>query len=106
MQNVSEDLIAVCKGGKWGFIDLSNRVIIPIIYTESMSFSEGYAQIRMKNKWGYIDKQGKVVIYPDYDFCKPVKDGIACAGHNSLFSRSYSYLRMSDGKVIWDSKNN
>jgi len=39
----SEDLAAVKKGGKWGYIDTDNKVVIPFQYDQAYDFSEGLA---------------------------------------------------------------
>lgn len=39
----TEDLAAVKKNGKWGYIDHDNKVVIPFQYELAYDFSEGYA---------------------------------------------------------------
>src|SRR5690606_31841971 len=42
----TEGLAAVYKDDKWGFIDNTGKVVIPIIYDEVDIFSEGLAKVR------------------------------------------------------------
>ena len=64
----SEDLAAVAKYGtdgnlKWGYIDKSSKVVLPLEYDGAESFSEGLAAVEDGNWiWGYIDKTGTVVV--------------------------------------------
>ena len=70
MGNLSELLIAVKKDGKWGYIDTTNKAIIPITLKYEMvnDFSDGLAAVFSYEensdnlKYGYIDKTGKLVI--------------------------------------------
>ena len=55
---VTDDgIVAVCIGGKWGFIDTD---------AEARSFSNGLAAVSDGKKWGFIDRKGTLVI--DYTF--------------------------------------
>lgn len=52
------DLVAaVCKGGKWGFVNKSAEVVVDYQYQEAKSFSNGFAAVKISNKWGYIDAE-------------------------------------------------
>ena len=60
----SDGLAAVCKKvgevEKWGYIDVTGKVVIPFTYTKKpSSFSDGYALVENKNEEQfYIDKTG------------------------------------------------
>ena len=73
----SEGLAAVRLNGKYGFIDKTGAVIIPIQYDNVYSFIEGLSNVRLKDKWGFIDKTGKVVIPIQYDFVWNFFEGLA-----------------------------
>ena len=63
-------MAAVCgKVGeveKWGFIDTTGKLVIPLTYTiQPKSFSDGYAVIANKEKEQfYIDKTGTIIKGP------------------------------------------
>lgn len=63
--------------GKWGFINKSGREVIPFIYEEATSFSEGIAGVKVDNKWGYINKKGETIISYKYEKCTLFSEGIA-----------------------------
>jgi len=57
-------LAAVKLNGKWGFINLRDKVVIPLKYDEYddvENFSEGFARVRLNGKWISIDQQGNEV---------------------------------------------
>lgn len=66
---LSEGLLAASKDSKWGYIDISNNVVIPFTakYHHANAFSNGLAavfgsQADSDYTFGYIDKKGKLVI--------------------------------------------
>lgn len=61
-----DNMIAVCKDGKWGFVDLDGKEIIAPQYKDAKSFSNGLAAVSDGEKWGFIDSTGNLVI--DYLF--------------------------------------
>lgn len=82
----SEGLALVAKGtqytyksfeGKWGFIDASGEIKIPLIYDDAQSFQEGLAAINSNGKWGFIDKKGYEVIPTQYEFVSSFSEGLA-----------------------------
>src|SRR5262245_8590668 len=66
-----EDLARTKVGGKWGFVDKSQKVAIPRQYEMARSFSDGLAAVEVGKKWGYIDHTGKLVIPIQFDDAKP-----------------------------------
>lgn len=53
--------------GKWGFIDETGILVIPLKYDEVGSFVNGYAKVKKGDKWGFIDVEGKERIKIRYD---------------------------------------
>lgn len=67
----SEGLAGVEFGGKVGFIDKSNRFIIPPQYEPVNSlkgFNHGLAVVKKGGKFGFINKLGDFVIPPIFDY--------------------------------------
>ena len=91
----SESMAVVRKDGKYGYIDVSGRLVIPVKYQDAGSFSaglamvvpfkysyafpfsEGLAAVELNGKVAYIGPDGKTVIPYMLDSGKPFKDGIA-----------------------------
>jgi hypothetical protein len=65
-----EDLARTKLQGKWGFVDKSQKLVIPRQYEMVRSFSEGLAAVQVGKKWGYIDHSGKLVIPAQFDDAK------------------------------------
>jgi len=80
--DVSEETISVTKDGKYGFLDLSGKEIVPFIYDDANSFHEGLASVCRNGKWGCIDKSGKDVILPDFDTAISFHNGLAMVSSN------------------------
>ena len=58
-----EGLQLVMKGGKWGYIDETGAVVLPLIYDRAYSFENGLARVEIGNRCGYIDREGKEVFF-------------------------------------------
>jgi hypothetical protein len=97
----SEGLIAVELSGKWGFIDETNNIVIPMIYSRPGDFSEGLANVRLNdgntgNKSGHIDKTNKIVIPLMYDDIGPFSEGLA----RIKSKRKYGFIDKTNNLVI------
>ena len=66
-------------GTKYGFIDKTGKVVIPIIYNDISHFREGLARVQIgeDDKFGFIDKTGNVVIPLIYYRADSFEDGKA-----------------------------
>jgi hypothetical protein len=63
----NEGLYCVIKDGKYGFIDSSNKVIIPFQFDGADNFYDSIAIVKIKNKFGAINHKGILVIPCEYD---------------------------------------
>lgn len=61
----SEGLSIVKSNGKYGFIDSTGAIILPIKYDLAWGFSEGLAVVLSDGKWEYIDRTGTTQIKLD-----------------------------------------
>jgi hypothetical protein len=62
---------------KWGYIDVTGKLVIPCKFTDCKVFDEGYAAVKVNDKWGYIDRTGNFVLKPAYDDAYSLDDGLA-----------------------------
>ncbi len=62
---------------KWGWIDASNKIIIPAIYDDARDFSEGLAAVNFRGRWGYVDTKGHRLIAPQYMEARSFHEGKA-----------------------------
>lgn len=65
-----EELARTKLQGKWGFIDKSQKLVIPRRYEMVRSFSGGLAAVQVGENWGYIDHSGELVIPLQFDDAK------------------------------------
>lgn len=92
-----DGLVAVLKDGKWGYIDSSGKIIIPLQYEDPSQFTHGYVDVKQNGKVGLIDKTGKVVVPLQYDYIGNY--------HNGLFSvrnlqEKYGFIDSSGNVII------
>ena len=100
----SEGLIRVKKGiypnYKCGFINSSNEIVIPLIYSNVRNFSEGLAAVRCGNwasdKWGFINKSGILVIPCIYSKVRNFHNGMSKGIYNGEW-----YFINSQGERIF-----
>lgn len=106
--------------GKYGFVNTSGEVIIPLQFdfAASEGFSEGLAEVRISDKDGFINKSGEIVIPTIYDDVFGFHEGLARvrikdksgyinkSGEIIIPIKFYSALSFSNGmaKVIYNGK--
>ena len=118
----SEGLAAVVKGGKIGFINKSNELVIPFQFDYSSSrwgdtgylFHDGYCVMTNKDgKFGLIDISGNWVVEPEYDelwnahktgnriVVNDGKHGVLDSCGNVVYPTEYFYIDIwEDGFVL------
>lgn len=74
---IREDKISAMKNGKFGYLDLKGKEIIPFVYDDARSFSEGFAAVSKNGKWGFIDSNGSEVVPLIYDNVYSFLNGLA-----------------------------
>lgn len=77
----SEDRIAFREEGRYGYLDLLNRVVIEAQFLNAEPFHEGRAVVETDNGCGLINKQGEWIIAPEHeDICWSADYNIATVG--------------------------
>lgn len=74
-----KDLLFAKYNGKYGYIDKTNKLIIPFKYDFTSGFDENsdLAVVGLNGKYGFIDKKGEIKIPLIYDFAEPFYNGVA-----------------------------
>ena len=57
----NEGLVAVSSHNHWGFMDKNENIVIPIIFDEVSSFSNGRAFVTINGRSGFIDTSGREI---------------------------------------------
>ena len=91
----SESMAVVRKDGKYGYIDVSGRLVIPVKYQDAGSFSAGLAPVCLYGKYGYVDKSGEMVVPFKFSYAFPFSEGLAAVELNG----KVAYIG-PDGKTI------
>lgn len=86
------------KGGKWGYINISGKIVIPCKYDGADLFYDGLAIVDMKEKKAFIDKTGKEITPFKYDFINPFSEGLAAVGGGTPLR--FSYIDKTGKEVI------
>jgi hypothetical protein len=73
----SKGPLPVQRDGKWGFLDLTGKIVIAPRFESAYCFYEGLAAVRLNGKWGFIDPTGKLVIPAEYTSLSSFSDGLA-----------------------------
>jgi len=76
-QGFSEGLAAVCKDGKFGYIDEKGSFIIEPVFDYAGRFCEGVALVVSDGLYGYINKKGEYVITPQFAYASSFNNGYA-----------------------------
>lgn len=107
------DLAAAKQGGKWGYINKDNQVIVPFQYEMAWDFSEGYAVVAVETKTattgeegykvGLIDESGSYTPFersgkPVWIFTEDYPEQSDLLFHNSriVFAPAGTFDRMFD----------
>lgn len=91
----SQNLAAVKNAeGKWGYIDSEGQLVIPYMFDEANSFSNGLALVKADGLYGYIHTDGSYAVAPIYTEAYPFSEGMACVCLEGL----YGYIN-TDGAV-------
>jgi len=84
VDNYQDGLLLVAKDNKFGYVDLQNKIKIPLVYEDLEMFINGIAAAKKNGKYGFIDLKENVVIGFKFDkvnsFSDVQKDGQEYAG--------------------------
>lgn len=112
MGQINEGMVSVSVGYdngtiKWGFCDMTGKLVVPMIYSRVYDYQEGFAVVAMpderfsnesQRRYGFINKQGEVVVPIQYSGAESYQDGIAVVSQNV-----YEYVvGMVDGPLTAD----
>ena len=105
----SDDVAAVVKDGKVGFIDRQNNVVIPFkfdydpatedIYDFGYMFYDGYSiMTTAEGLFGIINKDGEWVVEPQYDQIT----GCDIYGWREVYNNGMVGLMATDGRIVYE----
>lgn len=77
-----DGLALVKQNGRFGYINPTGKIVIPLQFEDAESFSEGLAKVVRGGKIGYIDRSGMVIINFEYDVADSFGGGLAAVVKN------------------------
>jgi hypothetical protein len=68
----------VGTANKFGYIDTTGKLVVPLQYDQAWDFINGYASVVKDGKTGYIDATGQEIIPPQFESAWPFsEEGLA-----------------------------
>lgn len=91
---VTNGLVLISAGGKEGFVNLKNELVVPADYIELTYFSDGYSVGKKDREFFLVDAKGQETKLP-YTEAKPFSSGLmAVRGENGLWGYVNSKLEL------------
>jgi hypothetical protein len=88
----SEGLLLAKHHSRWGYRDVSGKIVIPAQFIQARPFREHRAAIALYIKgrgllWGFVDRSGRVVVRPQFRRVRNFSEGVAAVrdGHGKNF---------------------
>jgi len=94
------DGLAPVKGGGWGFIDGSGKMVIKGPFEDAWFFTEGLASVKVDGKYGYIDKSGAFIIKPAFGEAGPFSGGLAWFKKDDSYGAKHGFINRKGEVVI------
>ena len=89
-------LSKVSKNGKIGYADKQGKEVIPLLYSEGLTFNEGMVAVKKEGKWMYLDSTGKAITEGVFDDASSFDSGLAVVAKGGL----YGYINKTGEVVI------
>lgn len=93
-------LSPVSRGGKMGYANKADKVIIEPRFDWADDFHEGLAVVRIGQLWGYIDQTGATVIPLKYMDASPFSEDLAAVAEWSNTEYKVGYINKTGSYVI------
>lgn len=87
------------NGEKYGFIDRSGELTIPLRYEQAHPFSENRAAVKVSDRWGYIDRNGQLIVRPTFEAVSDFEKGLGRVVVTKGEDEEYGYVDKSEDGV-------
>ena len=85
---------------KFGFVDVTGRLIIPAQYDWAGKFVNGRAQVRIGGKIGFVDERGQLIVPAIYDFAKDYSGDLAAVAWGQIGKDRQWRIIDLNGRII------
>lgn len=97
----SDGCAVVMQDGKWGMIDKSRKLLIPMHFDGVLRMQDGFAAVEKDGKCGFVNRSGKLKIPMQYKRVRSFHDGYAAV---QFQNDTWGYINKA-GKVAWQDKS-
>lgn len=94
-------LAVVMNEGRWGMIEQSGRLLVPLAYDGVLRFQDGFAAVQRNGLCGFIDRAGKLRIPMQYKRVRSFHDGFAAV---QLTDGRWGYIDKR-GSLVWEDQS-
>lgn len=74
----------VKQDGKWGIINHKGELVVPCVYDDMLTCSNGLIGVKLNEKYGFINTKGDVIIPFNFDDVSSFSDGLANVVENGI----------------------
>ena len=74
----------VKQDGKWGIINHKGELVVPCVYDDMLTCSNGLIGVELNEKYGFINTKGDVIIPLIFDGVSSFSDGLANVVENGI----------------------
>ena len=89
-------LLYAYKDGKWGIIDETGTVVIPLEYEGVLAWNDDVCAVCYNGKWGHMNFEGRIITPFQFDNAMTFSDGLAMVKKNG----KWGYVDMQGNLVI------
>ncbi|MEO0476649.1 MAG: WG repeat-containing protein [Planctomycetota bacterium] len=93
----NEGCAVVMNNGKWGMIDKTRDLLVPMQYDGVLRMQDGFAGVIKEGKAGFVNRAGKLKIPLQYRRVRSFHDGLAAV---QFQDQSWGYINKT-GKTVW-----
>lgn len=93
----SNGVAVVQKKEKWGMIDKSGKLLVPMRYQGILRMQDGFAVVQQADRCGYVNRAGKLKIPFQFKQARSFHNGFAAV---QLANNRWGFIDKR-GKVVW-----
>jgi len=102
-EDFSNGMAAVNRDQKWGFIDRTGQMAVPIQFDDKYTFTpQGRCIVCLNGKWGVIDRQGRWILENRFEGLSCFTHDLFLATKKGFTGKTHQFLIDTRGNKILD----
>lgn len=97
----NEGVAVVMSDGKWGMIDKTRKLLVPMQFDGVLRMQDGFAGVLKDGKAGFVNRAGKLKIPLQYKRIRSFHDGLAAV---QFPNDTWGYINKT-GRVAWHDRS-